>query len=96
MKRRDLLKSCLLAPFAGLLKGKKKPVKYEVSGDSTFSGPSLSSSSMGESNNIIYRYVPISDFNKVQIPLDTHIYPSYNHLHKFVGIYWSTEEIGKI
>lgn len=41
MKRRDLLKSCLAAPFLGLLK--KKKVKYEASGDAEFSGPSVSS-----------------------------------------------------
>lgn len=51
MKRRDLLKSCLVAPFALLLKGKKE----EFSCSSSASGhPSSESSSEPSSSNIIF------------------------------------------
>jgi hypothetical protein len=86
MKRRNLLKACIAAPFAGLLKPKTRSgTKY------------IGSLQYNPRRDQYWVCIPIEDLNKSQIPLDTPIYPIYCSGYgdyELWGVRWNISEIG--
>ena len=99
MKRRDLLKSCLVAPFVGLFKGKKKDIPFPSDDQSQ---PSNSSDSMEDEfcqdpncpycNGAINPYLANS---RQRFPLGTRLVTSGGIPHRYVKSSPNTKIFGK-